>query len=100
MKPWTESSLIPAPAEATPLELFKWNTKDIDVLRITAKGKKKMMTMNTTMIGQDLRPDDWSRKETTDSEQWLKHIPDILQTGKASHFDWNHRSLVIANIVS
>ena len=100
MKPWPESSLIPAPAEGTSLELFEWDTKDIDVLRISAKGKMKMIKMDTTMIGQEPIFDEWTREETTTSEQWVKHIPDILQTSKASRFDWNYRSLIIAKIDS
>lgn len=103
MKPWTEAALIPAPAEGTSPKLLEWDTKDIDVLRIGAKGKMKMKKMDTTMIGQEPIFDERNREVTRSSEQWLEHIPDILQTvttGKASRFDWNYRSLIIGNIDS
>ena len=38
------------------------------------------------------------RDETLICEEWVKHVPDILRSRRASKFDWESRSLIIANI--
>lgn len=53
--------------------------------------------MKTLKISAEPRGDKKAAEETRREEQWVKHAPDIVGR-QASVFDWDYRSLVIANI--
>ena len=40
------------------------------------------------------------KSETTVSEEWVRHVPNLRKFGRKSVFDWKNRSLVIANVDS
>ena len=99
MKPPKDLSITKVPAEGTSIPPLEWDTKDIEVLCIPADGSNFFkMTMNTKEIDHAPSLDRKVKNETQISEEWVKHVPDISRSRRARNFDWESRSLVIANI--
>ena len=96
MKPPEDRSLISAPAKGRSFKKVEWETEGIQVLCLPADGtaysKIEINTIDTKLLG----PDNMDKTENAVSEKWVKHVPD-LRTIENSVFDWDHRSLVIAN---
>ena len=101
MKPPKDLSLTKVPAEGTSVQPLEWDTKDIEVLCIPADGSNYVkVPMNTKEIDHIPSLDKNVRDETQRSEEWVRHVPDILRNRRASKFDWESRSLVLGEIKS